>query len=62
VAGSGFSCIEGQRFDWEQGDVFAIPSWARHEHANGSHTDMAALFAFTDAPVMKALGLYREEA
>ena len=53
--------INGQRFDWEQGDVFAVPAWACHEHANLSPTEEAAFFAFTDAPVMQALGLYREE-
>ena len=59
--GHGFSVINGQRYDWEQGDVLAVPAWACHEHANLSPTDEAALFAFTDAPVMQALGLYREE-
>jgi gentisate 1,2-dioxygenase len=62
IQGQGYSIIEGQRFAWEPGDVFAIPSWACHEHANRSDTEAAALFAFTDAPVMHALGLYREEA
>ena len=62
LEGAGWSVIEGQRFDWEQGDVFAIPAWACHEHANRSQTEVAALFAFTDAPVIQALGLYREEA
>ncbi len=60
IHGRGFSVIEGQRFDWEQGDVFAIPAWACHEHANLSTSEAAALFAFNDAPVMQALGLYRE--
>lgn len=62
IEGNGFSIIDGQRFDWERGDVLALPSWACHEHVNTSQTDTAALFAFTDAPVMRALGLYREEA
>jgi gentisate 1,2-dioxygenase len=62
LTGAGWSVIEGQRFKWEQGDVFAIPTWACHEHANHSQTDVAALFAFTDAPMIQALGLYREEA
>ena len=62
INGNGFSVIDGQRFDWEQGDVFAIPSWICHEHANVSQTETAALFAFTDTPIMQALGLYREEA
>lgn len=62
IAGNGFSVIDGQRFEWQQHDVFTIPSWACHEHANASRTEAAALFAFTDTPVMQALGLYREEA
>jgi gentisate 1,2-dioxygenase len=62
IHGQGYSVIEGQRFDWEPGDVFAIPAWACHEHANRSATTATALFAFTDTPLMKALGLYREEA
>jgi gentisate 1,2-dioxygenase len=62
IQGQGYSIIDGQRCNWEQGDVFAIPSWACHEHANLSTTKAAALFSFTDAPVMKALGLYREAA
>jgi len=61
LGGTGWSVIDGQRFAWEQGDVFAVPSWACHEHANASRTAVAALFAFTDIPVMQALGLYREE-
>jgi gentisate 1,2-dioxygenase len=62
MQGQGWSVIEGTRYMWEQGDVLAIPSWACHEHANASDTEAAILFAFTDAPVIKALGLYREEA
>jgi gentisate 1,2-dioxygenase len=62
LAGKGFSVIDGRRFDWEPGDVFAIPSWVCHEHANPSQTEAAFLFSFTDAPVMRALGLYREAA
>ena len=43
-------------------DIFAVPSWAFHEHANGSASEDACLFAFHDLPVMRALGLYREQA
>ncbi|HEV2571182.1 MAG TPA: cupin domain-containing protein [Beijerinckiaceae bacterium] len=60
--GSGFSIIGGRRFDWQERDIFCVPSWAWHEHANGSDKDDACLFAFHDLPVMQALGLYREEA
>ncbi len=57
--GAGSSIINGQRFDWSAGDMLAIPSWAIVEHEASEPTD---LFAITDAPVLKALGLYREQA
>jgi gentisate 1,2-dioxygenase len=60
--GSGHSIIDGTRFDWQERDIFCIPSWAWHEHANASETEDACLFSFHDLPVMEALGLYREEA
>lgn len=60
--GAGRSVIAGETFDWRERDIFVVPSWAWHEHANASDTDDACLFAFHDLPVMKALGLYKEEA
>ncbi|MBS0425708.1 MAG: cupin domain-containing protein [Proteobacteria bacterium] len=60
--GEGYSIIGGKRFDWRERDIFCVPSWAWHEHANGSATEDACLFCFSDLPVMKALGLYREQA
>jgi gentisate 1,2-dioxygenase len=60
--GAGFSIINGQRYDWKERDIFCVPSWMYHEHANGSQSDDACLFAFHDLPVIRALGLYREEA
>jgi gentisate 1,2-dioxygenase len=60
--GSGYSVIDGRRFDWGERDIFCVPSWALHEHANASSGEDACLFAFHDLPVMRALGLYREEA
>jgi gentisate 1,2-dioxygenase len=60
--GSGFSIVAGKRFDWKKNDIFVVPSWAWHEHANGSAGEDAVLFSFSDLPSMHALGLYREEA
>lgn len=59
--GRGFSVINGQRFDWQERDIFCVPSWAWHEHANASATEDACLFCFSDLPVMQALHLYREQ-
>jgi len=52
--------IGGTRLDWEDKDVFTVPTWTFREHVNASDRP-AFLFSFTDAPVMKALDLYREE-
>ncbi len=60
--GKGYSIIGGKRFEWQARDIFCVPSWAVHEHGNSSETEDACLFAFNDLPVMRALGLYREEA
>jgi len=59
--GRGWSVIAGRRFDWEERDIFALPSWAPHSHANASSTEDAVLFSFNDFPAMKALGLYRDQ-
>ncbi|KGD93470.1 NADPH dehydrogenase [Achromobacter sp. RTa] len=60
--GSGYSIIDGKRYDWTERDIFCVPSWAIHEHVNLSSNDDACLFSFNDLPVMRALALYREEA
>jgi gentisate 1,2-dioxygenase len=60
--GSGRSVVGGVTLDWTERDIFCVPSWAWHDHANASDNDDACLFAFHDLPVMRALGLYREEA
>lgn len=61
VEGGGETMIDGKTFFWEVGDVFAVPTWARHSHVNPSSSRDAILFSFSDAPVMKALGWYREQ-
>jgi|SRR5579862_124360 len=60
--GSGHSVVGGRAMEWQERDIFCVPSWSFHEHANGSDREDACLFAFHDLPVMRALGLYREEA
>jgi gentisate 1,2-dioxygenase len=56
--GNGVSRIGDTKFSWRAGDVLAAPSWATVEH---TATDSADLFELTDEPVMRALGLYRED-
>lgn len=61
VSGSGHSVIDGQRFDWAEGDVFVVPNWSWHEHANPGD-QRSLLFSVTDEPVMALLGMLRGEA
>lgn len=60
--GSGTTMINGIPFHWEKGDTFIVPLWSWHEHANRSPAEEAILFSMHDAPILKAFGLYREEA
>lgn len=61
VRGAGASTIDGRRLEWRQGDTFAVPTWADHEHANPGGED-ALLFSFSDAPALAALGLLIESS
>ncbi len=58
--GRGSTIIAGRRYDWNEGDLFVIPSWLWHEHLNQG-PEPALLFSVHDAPAFKALGIYREE-
>ena len=60
VQGQGRSVINGQAFDWEKGDIIALPSWAQHDYACTGGED-AILFSISDRPVLEALGFYRED-
>ena len=60
--GSGHSVVGGRRFDWVERDIFCVPSWTPHAHANASTSDDACLFSFNDFPVLEKLSLWREQA
>jgi len=62
VRGEGATVIDGEPFDWSKGDFLALPPWAVHAHQNRSDKADAVLFQVNDIPVLKSLGLYREEA
>jgi gentisate 1,2-dioxygenase len=59
VEGSGTSRVGEASYDWEPHDVFVVPSWCRVAHRCAVD---AVLFSYSDRPVHKALGLWREEA
>ncbi|HYA27850.1 MAG TPA: cupin domain-containing protein [Acidobacteriota bacterium] len=60
--GKGATEVGQKKFEWQQGDSFVVPLWHRHRHLNRSSRDEAILFSMSDAPAIRALELYREEA
>lgn len=58
LEGGGDAEIEGQTIPFEERDVFVVPSW--NTLALRARAD-TMLFSYSDRPVQKALGLWREE-
>ncbi|PLS18537.1 cupin [Bacillus sp. M6-12] len=58
--GSGYSIINGTKFEWSKGDVFVVPTWAWHEHVNTSE-EPSYLFSINDLPIMELLGFEKEQ-
>ncbi|QLC73097.1 gentisate 1,2-dioxygenase [Pseudomonas sp. LPB0260] len=57
VEGKGSVRIAGERFDFQDKDIFVVPSWA----AVSFQTDEdCVLFSYSDRPVQEALGILRE--
>jgi gentisate 1,2-dioxygenase len=52
---------EEQELAWGKRDCFFVPSMDWHCFANRSETEPAILFSVSDSPVLRGLGLYREE-
>lgn len=56
--GSGATTVDGTVLEWRRGDMFAVPSWAEVSHRAEEPSD---LFSLSDEPVMRLLGLWREQ-
>lgn len=55
--GKGYSIIDGERIEWETGDVFFAPPWSAHEHCNASSTERAILYTLQDVPTVARMGV-----
>ncbi|MCI2414349.1 MAG: cupin domain-containing protein [Candidatus Aramenus sp.] len=62
VKGKGYSVIDGEKYYWEEGDVFVVPANAVHSHVNTGEED-AILFDVTDSGLLENLGIleFKEE-
>jgi gentisate 1,2-dioxygenase len=61
LEGEGWTEVDGARLDWGRNDVFVVPTWKWHRHANARTDGDAVLYSVTDEPVMRMLGLDREQ-
>src|SRR5579863_10533101 len=57
--GCGQSRIGDATFAWGPHDIFMVPSWVPVEH---EARDESVLFSYSDRPIQKALGMWREES
>jgi gentisate 1,2-dioxygenase len=55
--GRGQSRIGGETFAWGPHDIFMVPSWVPVTH---EARDESVLFSFSDRPIQKAVGVWRE--
>lgn len=62
MEGSGYSIIDGQRYDWEAGDFICVPMFAWHRHINTGDTP-ALHVASTTGPLCMGIGtaVYEDE-
>jgi 1-hydroxy-2-naphthoate dioxygenase len=61
IEGEGQTFAGDEVLSWSKGDGFVIPNWCWHRH-NNLHREESLLFSVSDAPLLKAVQLYREEA
>ncbi len=57
IEGCGNSQVGKTSLSWQARDIFVVPSWNAVTH---EATEDVVLFSFSDRPVQKALGLWRE--
>jgi 1-hydroxy-2-naphthoate dioxygenase len=61
VRGQGRARVGDTELSFGPRDSFCVPNWAWHHIENASERDELVLFSVHDIPVLRALGLYREE-
>ena len=61
IDGEGSTRIGDTELHWGPRDVFVVPTWMWHEHRPLGEGKGATLFSVSDAPLLQAAQLYREE-
>lgn len=61
IEGEGTTVVDGKELNWGPRDVIAVPNASTRQHFNRSANKRAVLFSVSDAPLLEAIGLYRED-
>ncbi|MGH2734395.1 MAG: cupin domain-containing protein [Actinomycetota bacterium] len=56
VSGTGWTEVDGDRYDWKPWDALHLPAWAWHRHGNEGSAP-ARFLSFSSEPVVESLGL-----
>ncbi|MGR3302252.1 MAG: cupin domain-containing protein [Candidatus Scalindua sp.] len=64
ISGKGYSVVEGNKVEWESGDIIYAPPWSWHQHFNTDPDNEVRYVAYTNAPLLQNVGgiARREEA
>ncbi|HEY1796612.1 MAG TPA: cupin domain-containing protein [Stellaceae bacterium] len=60
LAGEGSTEVAGERFDWQENDLFVIPNFRWRRHINRGTGD-AVLYSVSDRPLLQKIGQYRAQ-
>lgn len=61
IEGEGTTVVDGKELHWGPRDVIAVPNACTRQHFNRSKNERAVLFSVSDAPLLEAIGHYRED-
>lgn len=61
LEGRGYSVIDDVKYDWEKGDVLAVPMMAWHQHFNADSEKPVQFLAATNQPLLRSMGLFQME-
>jgi quercetin dioxygenase-like cupin family protein len=57
VKGRGWDIHDGEKIEWEEGDVLYVPPNVWHQHGNRDPNDEAIVLLMTDYPLLLHLGI-----
>lgn len=60
LAGEGSTEVGGERFDWQENDLFVVPNFRWRRHINRGNGD-AVLYSVSDRPLLQKIGQYRAQ-